>query len=221
MKTFLIIVGLVITLSCAKENRKDLSLPADERLSIYSNILDELVKDHFYNLYLGEDVEKLDEKYDRDRDSPEYQRQLENLKGVIDSDTASQSTICLRHELNFIKWTQLGRRDLTDSLNFIAGLSKHLKDSSMRHEEIYDSLISPQKQFSADRFRPSSYKVKANDCSIGILSFSKVCLNKLRDKGLLYYEFHCGEKCGKGEILLIEKKAGHWTIQKNVRLWIS
>ena len=152
MKTFLIIIGLIITLSCSKEERNEVSSFEDERLNIYTDILDDLVKNHFYNLYLGGDVDKLDEKFDRDRDTPKYQRELENIKGLVDSDTARQSTICLRHELNFIEWTQLGRRDPSDSLNFIAGLNKLLEDSSMLHEGIYDSLRSPQKQFLADRF---------------------------------------------------------------------
>ena len=221
MKTLLIIVVLVITLSCSKEDKNDYAQTTDERLSVYNNILDDLVTNHFYNLYLGEGFEKLDEKFDLDRDSPEYRKELKNLKSLIDSDTARQSAICLGYEFTAIKFTQLGKENFSDSVNFIAGLSKHLGDSSINHKGIYDSLVSPQKKFLADRFQPSSYKVKARNCSIGVISLSNICLNKLRDRGLLYYEFYCGEKCGKGEVLLIEKRSGQWMIQKNVKLWIS
>ena len=57
MKTLLIIVVLVITLSCSKEDKNDYAQTTDERL-VYNNILDDLVTNHFYNLYLGEGIFK-------------------------------------------------------------------------------------------------------------------------------------------------------------------
>jgi hypothetical protein len=86
-----------------------------------------------------------------------------------------------------IQFTQLGKEDSSDPANLITGLGKHLGDSSMNYKEIHDSLISPQKGFVADCFQPSSYKVKARDCSIGVISFSNIYFNRLRDRGLLYY----------------------------------
>ena len=222
MKTIPFIVGLLIGFSCVNGSKKDVPRTTeDERLSIYNNILDDLVKNHFYNLYLGADLEVLERKFDFDRDKPEYRIALENLRRLVDSDTAMWSAICIGHELRFIKFTQLGNEDFSDSVDFIAGLSKHLGDSLTNNKGIIDSLTTPQKQFFAGDFHPSSFKVKAADCGIGEINFSNIFLNKLRDRGLLYNEFHCGEKCGKGEVLLIEKKAGQWIIQKNVRLWIS
>jgi hypothetical protein len=124
--------------------------------------------------------------------------------------------------LSFVKFTQLANEeDLRDPVSFIASLSKHLGDSLTNSQELYDSLNSPQKQFVPGDFQPSSFNVRAAGCSIGRISFSNIFLNKLRDKGLLYYEFHCGEKCGKGEVLVIEKRDGQWVIQKNFKLWIS
>lgn len=221
MKNILIIVGLLASVSCVNEDRKAFTQTTDERLSVYNNILNGLVKEHFYNLYLGKRFEKLEEKFSYKRDKPEYLIELENLKKFIDSDTSMQSAICLRHEFLSIKWTQLGQNSFKDSVKFIAGLSKFLGQLSTNHKEVYDSLTSPQKQFLADRFEPASYKVKTGNCSIGVISFSNIYFNKVKDRGLLYYEFYCGEKCGKGEVLLIEKKAGLWKIQKNMRLWIS
>jgi hypothetical protein len=95
MKTSLIILVLAITISCSKEERNDFARSDDERLSVYSEILDDLVTNHLYNLYLGEGIEKLEEKFGRDRNSPEYQKEVENLKSLVDSDTARQSAICL------------------------------------------------------------------------------------------------------------------------------
>lgn len=218
MKAILILVVLVITICCSKDEKNEFPETTDERLSVYSSILDDLVTNHFYNLYLGEDIEKLDEKFNRDRNSPAYREQVENLKSLVQTDTARQLAICLEYKFSVIRFTQLWKEGFKDSL---AGLSKHLKDSSIHPQAIYDSLISPQTKFLTDCFQPSSYRVEGTDCSIGSIIFSRISFNQFRDKGLLYYEFYCGEKCGKGEVLLIEKRAGRWSIQRNVRLWVS
>jgi hypothetical protein len=194
MKTIPFIIGLLMGFSCVNESKNDVSRITDERLSIYNSILDDLVKNHFYNLYLGGDLDELKRKSNYDRDKPEYRIGLENLRRLVESDTSMQSTICLGHELRFIKFTQLSNEGLSNSVNFITGLSKHLGDSLINNQGIYDSLISPQKQFFPSDFQPSSFKVKTADCSIGDISFSNIFLNKLGDRGLLYYEFHCGEK---------------------------
>ncbi len=57
-------------------------------------------------------------------------------------------------------------------------------------------------------------------CEIGALSFSKIVLNSTEDAGILYYEFVCGEKCGKGELLIVERKQDKWAIAQRRRLWI-
>jgi hypothetical protein len=221
MKDSSIIVVLAITFGCAKVDKHDVLPTTDERLIVYKTILDSLVTDHFYHLYLGEGIEKLDDKFDRERKNPQYQKELQDLKNLVHSDTLKQSAICLESEFTVIRIIQQMQENFIDSAKFIVDLRRYLGDSSLQHKEIYNSLISPQKQYLAHHFQPTSYKVKTTDCSIGRISFSNICLNNLRNKGLLYYEFYCGEKCGKGEILLIEKRDGWWMINKKIRLWIS
>lgn len=220
MKRILVILVLLTTLCCVKEEGKASFQTSDERLSVYNSILDELVTKHFYNLYLGTEFEKLEEKFHYKRDNPEYLRELDTLRRRVHSDTLMQSAICLRHEFSAIKRTQLGSAP-KDSAIIQAGLRQMFAQVPLDYKAVHDSLATPQQKFLADDFKPSSYRVKTRRCSIGIISFSNIYFNKERNKGVLYYEFVCGEKCGKGEVLWIEKQDGLWTIEKWIRMWIS
>ena len=56
--------------------------------------------------------------------------------------------------------------------------------------------------------------------AIGQISFSEI---KWADKenGILYYEFFCGTKCGKGEFVSVRKVKGRWNIIETVQLWTA
>jgi len=57
------------------------------------------------------------------------------------------------------------------------------------------------------------------DESIGVISFSKVYFSKDTNRGILYYEFECGIKCGDGVILFIEKIDYQWSINQRLTVW--
>jgi hypothetical protein len=220
MKMTLIIIGLLTNMSCANDTKAPSSISTtDKQLNVYSDILDELVEKHFYSLYLGTDFEKLEEQFDYDRDQPEYISEVEKLRIAVASDTTRQRSICVGNEFSFVELSQLSIENFNDSINNPGDPRNMFKHVSSDYNAVYHSLITPQ-QLSTDHFHPSSFKVNNGQCEIGMISFSKVFFNTQGDKGLLYYEFVCDEKCGKGEILTIENKAGLWTIQKNGRLWI-
>ena len=220
MKKTLIIVGLLTNLSCANDTKTpSLISTTDKQLNLYSDILGELVEKHFYSLYLGTEFEEIESQFEYDRDKPGYIREVQKLQIAVASDTSRQRSICVGNGFSFVKLSQLSIENFNDSIDNPGDLRNIFKHISSDYNAIYQSLITPQ-QLSADHFHPSSFKVNDRQCEIGMISFSKVFFNTQGDKGLLYYEFVCDEKCGKGEILMIERKAGHWTIQKNGRLWI-
>lgn len=220
MKKTLIVVGLLTNMSCANDTKAPSSITTtDKQLNVYSDILNELVEKHFYSLYLGTDFEKLEEQFDYDRDQSGYISEVEKLRIAVESDTSRQRSICLGNEFSFVKLSQLSIENFNDSINNPGDPRNMFKHVSSDYKAIYHSLITPQ-QLSTEHFHPSSFKVNNRQCEIGMISFSKVFFNTQGDKGLVYYEFVCDEKCGKGEILAIENKAALWTIQKNGRLWI-
>lgn len=216
--TALIIPGLLTGPGCTTDRSATLRASVHQP-EVYNDILNELVKNHFYNLYLGPDFEQIEQKFHFKRDSPEYKREVEKLRMSVDSDTSKQSGICIRNKFSSVRLSQLSIDNFNDSIDNPGDPRNIIKIVSTDYKHVYDSLTTPQ-EFSADYFQTRSFKVNTKPCKIGIICFSKVFFNKQGDKGLLYYEFICGEKCGKGEILVIENKAGDWTIEKNLRLWI-
>ncbi|WP_460619292.1 hypothetical protein [Hymenobacter ruber] len=69
-------------------------------------------------------------------------------------------------------------------------------------------------------FRPLTHK-RPWDKQLGIISFSKPVFNATQTKALLRYDWHCGGKCGFGELLIVEKTNSAWRIKQALMLWIS
>jgi hypothetical protein len=227
MKGQFLIIGLMINLSCVNETKTNIEV-VDSELEIYNDILIELVRHHFYDLYLGDEGEMLGNKYIYRRDNPDtisYERELKKLRVIVESDTSRQRVICLKNELYHSPWTILSSDNAFDSLNMHSRLKGLLTAFSTNIIGVYDSLNAAQQKYADRDFQPSGFKISSSMnskiCEIGLVSFSKIFLNEQRNNGLLYYEFVCDEKCGKGEIAVIEKKGARWTIMKTQRIWVS
>ena len=60
-----------------------------------------------------------------------------------------------------------------------------------------------------------------SDKVIGNLDISRVSFNKEMTVGYFYYSVYCGEDCGWGDLIKIEKKNGVWEITKYISSWVS
>ncbi|MCD6113083.1 MAG: hypothetical protein J7J86_07435 [Bacteroidales bacterium] len=60
-----------------------------------------------------------------------------------------------------------------------------------------------------------------SDIVIGTLNISRISFNKSLTIGYFYYTVYCGEDCGWGDLLRIEKKNGIWEITDYLISWIS
>jgi len=103
MDRVLIIVVLLTLAGCNGNNK--MHFAGDRRLQLYNDVLDELVRCHFYGLYLDEEVlEDLNKKYLYNPglfDSIGYFMEIKNLQKSIEADTAKQKSISLRNDLRF------------------------------------------------------------------------------------------------------------------------
>ena len=85
--------------------------------------------------------------------------------------------------------------------------------------------ILPQTKYSGESFKLCTSKVIScehfYESDIGVVSFSKSFMNDDNTRGILYYEFTCGGKCGMGEIIVVELVSNRWVIKKVNQLWIS
>ena len=227
-KTIIIILTTLTLSSCNYEYKLCDCNSADEKVKIYSDILNELVEHHFYNRYLGKDEQKIFNKYaSNNPDTAKISREVIQLQNNLFNDTTRFCIIYLDtvYRPDFNQWTYYQNdtgqyaREFKDLINTftIDGLS------------VIDSLNSMQLSLKPSDFQLCTSKVlslqnfnnQKGKCAIGIVSFSKVFLDKAKTKGLLYYNFRCGEFCGKGELLVIKKINNRWTISDTFEKWIS
>lgn len=69
----------------------------------------------------------------------------------------------------------------------------------------------------------SDYSIEKYDSGnvIGTLNFSRISFNKNITIGYFYYDIYCGEDCGHGALIKIEKKNGKWKIIEYLISWVS
>lgn len=54
---------------------------------------------------------------------------------------------------------------------------------------------------------------------VGIMTISAIAINETADKASLYYDWLCGKACGYGNIVLLEKRKGSWTLDEVIKAW--
>lgn len=226
MKGILLMTVLLITLgrcSTSQDQSAIIEKPVDQNKRLYNDILNELVTRHFYNLYLGEQaVEDLDLKYSiHATDTARYNSEIGKLRQRVEADTSQQKFICISNELRYGPYRLL-RNFNADSVQFFSWIKSITANLSNNFHAIADSVNTAQVRYKARDFRAPTFKISRQfrNCEIGVVSFSKVFLDKLGEHGVLYYEFVCGAKCGKGEILIIEYIKDKWIINEHHRIWI-
>jgi hypothetical protein len=224
MKTIFQILILIFIFSCSTPEYKICEFETeDKELKLYNDILTELIEQRFYHGYLINISEELGSKYSPTLDYSDTVALKKNLilaQNQLFNDTAKFETICYSQELQFGPWTHYSN-DTTKELI----LRDLIKDVSSNWKQVAGTLASVQDKYSPQDFHLCTSKIipfrQWKDCGIGKVSFSKLVTNDTKTKGLLYFEFNCGGNCGFGEIILVEKSKGRWTIKNTNQLWIS
>jgi hypothetical protein len=208
----------------------------DLELKLYHNILTELIEQHFHNGYLRQVAGELADKYPNPTldfaDTAEFCRDVILLQNKLFNDTSKFETIYYCPSLSMGPWKYI-YSDTTDFYTLIkADTTKYMRELktvltsfSSNWESVADTLAKPQTKYTSESFKLCTSKVAAcehySESNIGVISFSRVFMNSDQTKGLLYYEFMCGGKCGKGEIILVQYINERWTIKNVIQLWIS
>jgi hypothetical protein len=55
----------------------------------------------------------------------------------------------------------------------------------------------------------------------GLFTFSEIAFDKKHSYALLQYSFWCGDLCGHGDLLVLNKSGGKWHIKKRCGGWVS
>lgn len=229
MKAFYVLALLSLSLvSCVRKYNYCPCETTDEKLGAYNDIINELVEKRFYNFYLGKDEERIFKAYvEIPEDSIWIRNETIRLQNEIYGDTSRLCTLYLDTKL--LPYFQNLKYYETDTEEYSERLLNVLSDISDNKQAIIDSLNERQIKYSSANFHPCTFRMvdlkdahnSSSKCEIGKISLSKLFLNNEKNKGVLYYEFECGEQCGKGELIVIELLNGRWHISKSLRLWIS
>jgi hypothetical protein len=203
---------------------------------LYHDILTELIEQHFYNGYLRQFSSELESKYPSPTiafsDTAEFQKDLILLQNKLFGDTTKFETICYRSTLKDGPWkylysdtTDFFTLAKTDTSKYMRDIKALLTSFSPQWESVADTIGQPQTKYRGESFHLCTAKVIScehyNDADIGVVGFSKVFYNEQKTKGLLYYEYTCGGKCGMGEVISVEFVKQRWTIKRISQLWIS
>lgn len=226
--TLFVILTILILSSCRYDYKLCDCNTANEQVKIYNHILNELVEHHFYNRYLGKDEKKIFNEYTSDNpDTAKIRREVIQLQNKLFNDTARFCNIYLDtvYRPYFNQWTYYQN----DTGQYSRETKDLINTFSNEGQSVIDSLNSMQLSLEPSDFHLCTSKVlsvrdlkrQKGKCAVGIVSFSKVFLDKAKTKGLLYCNFRCGELCGKGELLVIEKINNRWTITETIGTWIS
>ncbi|NDK56524.1 hypothetical protein [Pontibacter fetidus] len=213
MRNWFVLALLGFTLLSCKE--KVVQIPVceyktdDPQLQVYNDLLIELVEEQFHNLSFGEVI----------------------------TDATSFKTIFLSHNSYHRELFGEFRDGLWKTPTPAAGdeIRPLLSEYGLDNAAIFANFSKAQQKYIASDFQACTFKVgalgkaenlfelesKQKENLIGQVSFSEIHWNKQRDKGVLYYEFYCGTKCGKGELISFEKVNGRWRISDSVQLWVS
>ena len=195
---------------------------------MYNDILNEIIVKHSYNIYLGDDEEKIFKRYVHESaDSVNIRKDVIKLHNKLFRDSSRFCTVfldtLLESAFNSLLYYETNTNDF--SHEFVTTI----EEFSQHGYAIIDSINTPQKKYSANHFKVCVADIKSiqevnmetEGCYIGKITFSKLVLNSARDKALLYYELKCGGLCGYGSLIVVEKNDTFWTIKKSLQTWIS
>lgn len=226
MKMYALIAILLLT-ACSSNYYECPCNTADSRLKAYHDIITELVEQRFYNYYLGEDEERLFQLVCKDyEDTTVIQRETIRLQNKLFKDTARFATLYI-DSLRRPYFDSLSYY-LKDTMAFSHTLIKLFGTYADDKQQVIDSLNYSRMPYKSGDFSFCTFRVKSiADTAykpvaiIGKLSLSGIVFNKTGDKGLIYYEFHCGWLCGKGGLLKIKKDHDKWKIEQDITTWVS
>ena len=218
----MILIGL---LGCASFSSND------ERSKLYNDVLNQIINDRYCH-YCSEPGDFIKKKYgefiEGKIDSIAYFDALDSIKSV---DT--QSKRCLLEYSEDLHIFYIEKNKVDTSMNF--SIQRNLQDSF-----IAEYFKSATALAIADTLALKA-SLTANDLSggcmeitpyvsnpdnpfkngMGVFGFSKIYFNQELNKAVVYYEFMCGRKCGRGEVLFVEKVNMQWRISTYKRIWDS
>ncbi|MEJ1242555.1 hypothetical protein WBG78_30710 [Chryseolinea sp. T2] len=218
MKSLQTLLVFPILISCDPDKKVCEFSSDNEELVIYNNILTELVENRMDGRYLGGKEEEIREKYYYDQEEVDTAR--------IDIEFIKAHNDIFNNPLKFCTLYL----DTLAQPEFYYDSAKFEQDIEFKNlitkytdnpQGAVDSLNGLQEQYSPADFGLCTAKIDNienwkidSTCSFGRLRLSKIVLNEKKDKGLIFYDWHCGSigLCGHSGIIEFIKGTKRWEI---------
>ncbi len=222
MRYFIFYITILLLLACKPQIKYCKFETPDERLNAYNDVLNELIETRFYNFYLGAEADELPFT---DGNNAAERRELLKQRNRLFGDSSRFGVLYLDTALRpcFSPVSVYLAAGNPSSREFLQAVSSF----SNQPQSVIDSLNQFQQSYTAADFKScfamirSVREIDTTRFGIGRLRLSAICFDKQHSRGILYYEFRCGWLCAKGEVLVIEKKAGRWQIVNSYEKWFS
>jgi hypothetical protein len=230
MKTRFVVTGFIFFhffLSCKSQQYKPcICLSKNEQIRVYSEVLNELVENRFYDLYLGKDANTVFELKIDNHDSAELIKKTVALQNEIFDSPERSCTLYLDTFLvpKFNPWYLIKK----SSNELDVTIKDLINEFSLNGQDVVDSINTIQGKYGAEDYTLCTSKVRSmkkfiksdTGCFIGRIALSKLYFNQTHTQVLLFYQFVCGGMCGKSELLVIQNTNGKWRIKKSILLSI-
>jgi|GEM_PF-5474703 len=213
------ILAFVLVVTACQPAKKECKLQTEnEELAIYRVIFTDLIENRMHGLYLGADnLDRLREKYIDNNDKVDTAGMDAELIGLHNEVFNNPSRFCILY------LDTVSTKYKFDSAFFQrdSEFKTLIQEYTNNFHGAFDSLHAPQLRYTSTELNLCTARIEIarrseqdTTCAIGQLWLSKIVLNELKNRALVFYDWHCApELCGHAGYLKLSRRVQGWTIE--------
>jgi hypothetical protein len=214
---------ILLVVACSYENKVCEFQSEDLELTIYNNVLTDLIENRMHSRYLGGIEDKIFDKYDyNSQDTIKIKNEIAKAQNSIFNEPSKFCTLYLDTLKRAVHspWFYLD----TARNNYAKEMKQLISQYTENGQGAVDSLNQIQTRYSGGDFGLCTSRIKnlrdlnkndTSECVFGRLRLSKIVLDDSKTKGMIYYDWHCGSigLCGHGGLILFERQGNRYKIK--------
>jgi hypothetical protein len=214
------LIILLVLFSCRLDTNKKhefkgkVESQKTDSLLVYNKIINLMIKDYYYDRYLGKEGEVLSIKlFKKEIDSLMYNHEKHKLEEKISSNDILKGILYVNDSKVKRKKIDIEKINLPD--NYINDLNKINKSVNTPFNIEIKNLSS-----NVMKIKPLSSLKQDVGFVIGKISFSELYINKKENYGFVYIEFVCDDShCGQADIVVFKKVDKIYIVDQIFPLW--
>ncbi|MFH7016252.1 hypothetical protein [Flavobacterium sp. FlaQc-47] len=223
-KVISIVFILLSLFGCKKEKIDELQFEKDVLNNVFVEIVDSIYMDR--RVILPPPTPRIDFKTNKE-DTISFHKELKEYWRNRDSIKNDKTRILIGVYDDVKKISPQETEMIVKKIN-VSGYSYDISKETEEYKFVFKVFENNKKfNFQNTSKYPHEKKWDLNDKSnllfpVGTISVSRIQFNKTKTFGILAAGASCGGgKCGRGFVIIIEKKSGKWKIAKIIQTWLS